>query len=151
MDKHPFLFKSGEWLGTGTISFSQSPDTLRYHTHWKVAEEADGAIKLRQIVEIEGTGEQVLNEYNLTPTTNSRFMMELRNDLIGEVSGKGLVDSKVLSWEFIGDDQEFEGFEVYERAGEDEYTMRGEFSSDDDSRTVIEGKIWLKVAQGGNS
>ncbi len=142
MEGHPFVFSPGEWLGTGTIRFSQSPDTLRYHTHWKCFPEKDGKILLRQIVEIESGGDHVVNEYTLAPKSGSDFSMELNNDLIGQVAGKGIADEKTLSWELRGDD--LQGFEVYEREAEDAYLMRAEFTSDEDSRTTIEGKIWLK-------
>lgn len=143
MKDHLFFFKPGHWVGKGTISLTLSNDALNYETHWKVQPEKDGTIICTQSVQIEGSGEQVINELHFSQIKPDSFEVQLNNVMIGNVPGKGLLDDKVIAWEYKNNTMGFEGFEVYEKRSESCYGVRGEYASDDQTRTKILGEIHL--------
>jgi hypothetical protein len=71
--------------------------------------------------------------------------MELENELLGKVKGAGVIDEKTIAWEFHGTGG-LEGFEVYELQDNGDYMMHAEYSSPDQFRTIIDGRIWKKNA-----
>jgi hypothetical protein len=144
--KHSFIFSPGKWLGTGTITFSMSTDKLKFFTRWTIDPEKNGVIRCVQKTEIEGGGDQVVNilYFNVEGKDKDNFLVRLENPLIGAVQGKGVSSDQSIGWEFRAIDLGFDGFEIYELQDSENYFMRGEYASDDQSRTVIEGKIWLE-------
>ena len=69
--------------------------------------------------------------------------MELENELLGTVKGTGVIDENTIAWEFHGTGG-LEGFEVYELQDNGDYMMHAEYSSPDQFRTIIDGRIWKK-------
>lgn len=137
---HSFFFQAGRWVGKGTISLTLSDDSLAYETTWKVLPERGGVIHCTQMVRIEGSGEQVINELQFSQLESGAFAVQLDNVMIGSVPGKGLVDSKVVAWEYKDNQVGFEGFEVYQRLEANRYAVNGEYASDE-TRTKIKGEI----------
>lgn len=142
MLNHKFFFQPGSWKGEGTITLTLSDDELKYHTEWQVQPERNGVICCTQHVQIDGGGEKVINELSFSEVTADKFAVKLDNAMIGTVFGKGLIDDKVIAWEYRDGKVGFEGFEVYERNDDGSYAMRGEYASDDQTRTQIKGEIW---------
>lgn len=144
MGNFDFIFKPGLWVGEGKVTFSASPETVRFYTKWTIEKEKDKQIVCQQHVEMEGGDSNVYNTFifsNLLPTS---FSVELVNELLGSVQGKGLIDGKTIAWEFRGH-PEFEGFEVYEMQDSGDYMLHAEYSSIDQIRTIIDGRIWKKA------
>ena len=142
MTNHDFIFKPGLWVGEGRITFSVSPDRVHFYTKWIVEKENNHSIICQQHVEMEG-GSNVFNTFtifNISPTT---FSIELTNELLGSVQGTGLIDAKTIAWEFRSH-SEFQGFEVYELQDNNDYMLHAEYSSMDQIRTIIDGRIWKK-------
>jgi hypothetical protein len=137
-----FLFESGEWLGAGQVTFTMSPDLLYFRTKWSVAKQEDATFLCSQTVEIIG-GDSMLNVFSISPTSDRTFGIVLSNEVLGEFMGTGIVEPEIVAWEFR-DVGTFEGYEVYERTQEDEYSMHAEYLSSDGARTMIRGKIWRK-------
>lgn len=142
---HSFIFQPGTWLGDGTINFSISPDTTRFFTKWVfesgVLEKEIAGMQSVEIPENQTTPMQ--NFFVFKPTSDTSFLISIENELVGTVSGKGIVDEKTIAWEIRGEEG-FEGFEVYERQGEDEYILHAEYASLPHIRTIIDGHIWKK-------
>ena len=67
--------------------------------------------------------------------------MELHNELVGHVIGKGVYSDKEVAWEFRGHPS-FEGFEVYHLRDDGDWSVHAEFASPDQFRTVINGRVW---------
>lgn len=139
---HQFFFQPGTWRGKGIITLTLSDDELKYNTEWQVKPERNGVVICVQTVEIVGGGEKVVNELQFSELKDGKFTVQLDNVMIGSVPGKGLVDDKVVAWEYRDNKVGFEGFEVYERQDDHSYAMRGEYASDDQTRTQIKGEIW---------
>ncbi|MBS4167107.1 Uncharacterized protein NEOC65_002213 [Neochlamydia sp. AcF65] len=141
---HHFIFHPGVWIGEGKITFSTSPESLHFYTKWVVDKQKEkiGYI-CQQSVEILGIDEQVSNQLTFFEMAPASFSVRLENELIGSVSGKGVIDAKIIAWEYpLSND--FEGFEVYELQENGDYLLRAEYNSSDQYRTIIEGKIWKK-------
>ncbi len=81
--------------------------------------------------------------YNLT---SGEFAIELENQALGKVTGKGLVNDKVIAWEFRIVEIGFEGFELYEKQDEKNYLMRAEYATSDQFRTLIQGRVWQQTS-----
>lgn len=146
MHIHPFILAPGAWIGEGKVTFSMSPEIVRFYTKWVTEAVHDGKIACEQRVEKGGGGEDVFNTftfYNLTP---ERFTVELSNEELGTVTGSGVIDEKTIAWEFKGN-PEFQGFEVYELQENGDYLVHAEYSSTEDYRTIIDGRIWQKAAK----
>lgn len=144
MHGHQFIFSPGQWVGEGKISFSMSPSHLRFYTKWEIVPGASaGAMHCQQQVEMEGGGDRVCNRFICSPLPPDAFALELRNEILGAVAGKGVVDAKTIAWEFRGN-PDFEGFEVYELQDNGDYMLHAEYATTDDFRTIVDGRIWRK-------
>lgn len=144
MIAHYFLFSPGAWIGEGKVSFSMSPEVLRYYTKWVVDPKKEGAICCEQRVEKEGGGEDVFNNFTISDIEEGGFNIELTNESLGTVRGRGVIDAKTIAWEFRSN-EEFQGFEVYELQENGDYMLHAEYSSSEDFRTIIEGRLWQKA------
>lgn len=144
---HDFLFKPHIWIGEGKITFSYSPDFVKFYTRWHVQTESEGLIKAIQTVEMKGVQEHVVNEFTFKSITSSTFSVSLENDMVGMVLGKGILDPTKISWEFAPG-QSIEGFEVYELQENGDYFLHAEYLSPDQYRNTIEGLIWKKSTEG---
>jgi len=140
---HRFLFHEGRWIGEGKVTLSASPDVLRFYTCWNIKKKTKKGIKCLQEVEIQGSEPAMQNSFLLTDVKDNSFKIELNNDLLGSEKGKGIIDEKTIAWEFHGKES-IEGFEVYELTDEGDYMLHAEYTSPDQYRTTIDGRIWFK-------
>lgn len=149
MDKHPFLFHRGKWVGEGKISFSASPEELKFYTRWTFPEDPskgdDKAIYCTQHVEMMGDQEHIYNHFTFFHFKDDSFEVELENELIGRVQGVGVADEKKIAWEFRGHPN-FEGFEAYQAQKSGDYSFHAEYVSPDQFRSIIDGRLWKKEA-----
>ena len=73
---------------------------------------------------------------------NLQFSVQLQNQALGTIIGKGIINDKLIGWEFRMPEMGFEGFEFYEMQSEESYMMHAEYATSDEFRTTIRGKIW---------
>lgn len=150
--KPAFIFSPGKWIGEGKISFSGSPEILRFFTRWEISSaEPEGVlheITCHQVVEMQGGAaeEHIKNRFTVSQVNDNSFVLELENELIGVVQGKGIIDAKKIAWEFRGHPT-FEGFEVYELQENGDYLFHAEYVSPDQFRSIIDGRIWKKATE----
>ena len=147
--KHPFIFEPGFWLGEGKISLSMMDEKLPFYTRWTVPSADDkGLIACLQEIQIAGLSDMMHNQFSFYDVSRQNFAIKLENQSIGKVVGKGIINSKLIGWEFRLGQLGFEGFEFYEVAKEpDTYLLHAEYAASDDFRTVIHGKIWKKAPE----
>jgi hypothetical protein len=141
-----FLFMPGIWNGQGQISFSSSPDQLRFFTQWDVQAREGDIIRATQKVEMQGIKETLVNAFRFSSLTETSFHVELSNELLGTVQGTGLLTATQCAWEFRGHPT-FEGFEVYVLEKTQDYRVHAEYASPDQYRTIIDGRLWRKVSE----
>lgn len=144
MTQH-FIFQPGMWIGEGKINFSDSTTTLRFYTRWEIQQTSDSPKELEcvQNVEMQGGEEHVRNKLTVYDLEKDHFHIKLENELVGTVLGKGIIEKKKLAWEFRGSSH-FEGFEVYELQENGDYLFHAEYLSEENMRSIIEGRIWKK-------
>lgn len=143
MTQPEFIFTPGLWLGEGKITFSASQEFIKFYTRWHIIQESIDFIRAVQIVEMLGIEEPVTNTfafYNIHPHS---FKISFENEFAGKVNGKGLRQDNTVAWEFKGNNN-FEGFEVYEKQDNGDYFLHAEYGSSNQFRTIIEGLIWYK-------
>jgi hypothetical protein len=141
---HQFFFTPGVWLGEGVVSFSASPDKVRFYTKWLIYEiDATNTIVCQQKVELQGTDENILNDFSISNITSTSFAIQLENPLFGKVTGKGIIDHKTIAWEYRNPDV-IEGYEVFEIQDNEDYMFHSEYAADE-FRTIIDGRIWKKA------
>ncbi len=145
-EKHAFIFQPGNWIGEGKVSFSASPEEVRFFTKWIINDTREEGIQCQQTVEIQGVEEHVINNFILSKISSNDFSILLQNEMLDSVTGTGLIDPKKIAWEFRGHES-FEGFEVYELNDSGEYTFHAEYASPDQFRTIIDGRLWKKTEQ----
>lgn len=143
MNKHHFIFTPGLWIGEGRVTFSGSPELLRFYTKWTVESEKNHIISCKQQVEMEGRDEDLFNTLVFSDIHPNSFLIELTSNQLGTVMGKGIVDQSIIAWEFRGY-AEFEGFEIYDLQENGDYMLHAEFAASDQLRTIIDGRIWKK-------
>lgn len=140
-NEHVFIFTKGIWLGEGIISFKASPETIPFYTKWKIEEIKDGIIHAEQIVEMQGIQEKTVNTYTIALTDENAFSIQLMNENVQNVQGKGVLAPDIITWNFNADS--IEGFEVYEM-NNDGYSFHAEYAREDFFRTIIDGVLWRK-------
>lgn len=143
MIQHEFIFHPGKWIGEGRIGFSASQETIHFYTRWVISKAATTGIDCSQEVEMQGGDQNMNNNFIFSHITPYSFDVHLENDILGIVDGKGVIDDRTIAWEFHGKGG-LEGFEVYELQDNGDYMLHAEYSSTDQFRTVIDGRIWKK-------
>lgn len=144
MIQHEFLFHPGTWIGEGKVSFNSTSEVLHFYTKWTVEKADSFGIKASQTVEIQGSEPSMKNYFIFSEVTPTKFLIHLENDVLGKVSGKGILDASTIAWEFRGEGN-LEGFEVYERQDDGGYILHAEYTSKDQFRTIIDGRVWKKT------
>lgn len=143
--KHQFLLTPSAWLGEGKIQLSMVDEELAFFTKWNVsAKNEGGKIECLQEIQVKGLSDIMHNQLVLSDLTPGQFLIELDNPSLGKITGTGLITDKVIAWEFRAPDVGFEGFEFYELQADNSYLMRAEYSTADQFRTQIKGKVWQK-------
>ncbi|MCH9614740.1 MAG: hypothetical protein SP1CHLAM54_12930 [Chlamydiia bacterium] len=146
MKEHPFLGGAGHWLGEGKITLNMMEEELPFYTKWKVPLPDDlGRIECSQEIQISGLNDLMLNEFAFYDIKNGKFTIELENQSLGKVVGSGIITPEKIAWEFRLNNLGFEGFEFYEKVDDNNYKLHAEYSTNDEFRTVIHGRIWKKV------
>jgi len=146
MTTHKFLLTPGTWIGEGKVTFSASPEEVRFFTKWEIKASDGSDICCTQQVEMHGVDEKVTNHFKLSLIDNTGFTIVLHNEMIDKVVGKGLIEEEKIAWEFR-EHENFEGFEVYKRQQDNTYSMHAEYASIDHFRTIIDGIIWPKTIE----
>ncbi len=146
-ENHPFIFQPGTWLGEGKVKLSISDEELRFFTRWNVKKEKKASkIPGLQEIEIKGIPDKMCNHFSFYNFGDQDFKIKLENQNVGEVIGEGIIRKDTIAWEFRLNDIGFEGFEFYKLQDDGRYFMHAEYSTQDDFRTVIQGKIWKKAS-----
>ena len=138
-----FILETGTWLGEGKISFTASPEFIKFYTRWTIEKISDNLIKAIQTVEMIGVLEQLVNTFLITNIKRNSFVITLENNVVESIQGKGLRSESSIAWEFRGQ-KDFEGFEVYERQENGDFFMHAEYGSPEQYRTLVEGLICAK-------
>lgn len=140
---HKFIITPGRWAGEGKISLNMVAEELPFTMSWVISEkDASGKIHCVQEVQIQGLSEGMRNELIFSDFSLKEFSVEMENSNVGKVLGTGLVNDKIIAWEFRENDLNFEGFETYKFEKDGSYFIHGEYITTDQLRTQIEGKIW---------
>lgn len=145
MVNHPFILETGNWIGEGKIRFSMMEgEDLSLTIRWVIPPpDAKGKIAAVQDIHIGGLSENMCNRLIFYDITSDCFNIELQNQSLGTVIGKGIVNKKLIGWEFRLEKFGFEGFEFYETSKQKGiYLFHAEYATSDDFRTVMHGKVW---------
>jgi len=138
-----FITTPGRWIGEGKISLNMVAEELPFTMSWVISgKDASGKIHCTQEVQIQGLSEGMRNELIFYDFTSKKFSVEMENSNVGKVLGEGVVNDKIIAWEFRENDLNFEGFETYKFDKDGSYLIHGEYITTDQLRTQIEGKIW---------
>lgn len=143
MNPHLFIFQAGIWLGEGEISFASSKETIHFYTRWQFIDKNQESYLWVQEVELHPLNEVNRNFYTFTPTSEKAFTIQLANESMGHVEGKGIISQDLIAWE-LRSQPESEGYDVYERQENGEYIFRSEYNSLDPYRTIIKGTLWKR-------
>lgn len=145
--KHSFILAPSTWLGEGRIRLNMVDEELAFYTRWDISNrDPSGKIDCTQEIQVKGLSDIMINQfsfYELSPTT---FTIDLENQALGRITGSGLINDKIIAWEFRIEDIGFEGFEFYEVQPDNSYLMHAEYATSDQFRTLIQGKVWKQAA-----
>jgi hypothetical protein len=145
---HAFLLAPGLWIGQGKIQLNMVAEELTFFTRWSSGlPDAKGRIESLQEIQVKGLSDIMHNQFALYNFTSGEFVIDLENQALGKIIGKGIINDKVIAWEFRIEEMGFDGFEFYEKIDEKNYLMRAEYATSDQFRTLIEGKIWQQEAK----
>lgn len=146
MGNHSFIFSPGSWLGEGKIHLSMIEEDLIFFTRWKILEkDCEGRMECIQEIQVKGLSDIMINHFFLSEFSSLSFSILMENHAVGKVVGTGIVNPSMVGWEFRAPEIGFEGFEFYERQSAELYHVHGEFSTNEDLRTIIHGKIWRQA------
>lgn len=145
MRPHHFLLTPSVWLGEGKINLNMVSEELAFYTKWVINPPDDaGMIVCTQEIQVKGLSDIMHNQFSIYGLTGGEFHIDLENQALGKITGKGLITDKIIAWEFRVEDIGFEGFEFYEVEDNGNYNMRAEYATQDQFRTVIAGSVWKK-------
>lgn len=148
MTAHKFILSPSSWLGEGKIQLNMVEEELGFFTRWNVSQKSnDGKIECVQEIQVKGLSDIMHNQFLFFDLNPGTFSIELDNPSVGKISGKGLITDKVIAWEFRANQVGFEGFEIYEKQPDDSYFMHAEYSTSDQLRTTIKGKVWQDLSK----
>jgi hypothetical protein len=120
---------------------------VKFYTKWIIHSDSffsqNRLIKCTQKVEMQGSSDQIINNFTFWDFESIKFKIELENELVGKIFGTGVIDKKTIAWEFRGH-SDFDGFEAYELLENGDYFLHAEYSSTKPFRTTIDGRIWKK-------
>lgn len=151
MSNHNFLLTPTAWIGEGKIQLNMFQEELNFLTRWDaISKSSEGLIECNQEIQIKGLSDIMNNQFSIFNLTPTSFEIELENMALGKINGKGIITNKLIAWEFRVPHLGFEGFEFYERQKDDSYLMRAEYSTTDQYRTLIVGKIWEHKKEKGS-
>jgi hypothetical protein len=143
MVQHHFLLSPGSWLGQGKIQLNMVAEELAFFTRWNVPQaDAQGKIECLQEIQIKGLSDIMHNQFLIYNHAAGEFVIDLENQALGKITGKGIINEKVIAWEFRVEEIGFEGFELYEKQDDKNYLMRAEYATSDQFRTLIQGRVW---------
>jgi hypothetical protein len=146
MTQHQFLLSPSSWLGQGKIQLNMVSEELAFFTRWNTNKvDGDGRIECIQEIQVKGLSDVMQNEFLIYNMTGGEFVIDLENQALGRITGKGLINDKVIAWEFRVEEIGFEGFELYEKQDEKNYLMRAEYATSDQFRTMIQGRVWQQT------
>lgn len=146
MNRHLFLFNAGVWLGQGTIQLNMVTEELAFFTRWNIEnKDLSNKIACEQEIQIKGFSDMMRNQFCVSNMEHGEFIIDLENQAVGKIQGAGLINDKIIAWEFRINEIGFEGFEVYEKQEDQSYLLRAEYATADQFRTFIQGRIWQKV------
>lgn len=146
MNQHAFLFNPGIWLGQGTIQLNMIAEEFAFFTRWNIEnKDSSNKIACEQEIQVKGFAEMMRNQFRFSHIEHGEFIIDLENQAVGKIQGKGLINNKIIAWEFRINEIGFEGFEVYEKQEDQSYLLRAEYATADQFRTSIQGRIWQKV------
>jgi hypothetical protein len=145
MFNHSFIFSPGAWYGEGKISLNMVEEELIFNTNWAVQnKDFAGKVVCAQEIQIQGLSENMRNELSFYDFQNKTFAVDMENQNVGRIVGSGVYDDKMIAWEFRNNDMNFEGYETYNMQPDGSYHMKGEYVTNDQFRTQIEARIWLR-------
>jgi len=143
MSTHSFILTPSQWLGEGKIVLNMVEEELAFFTRWNVStKDSTGLIECVQEIQVKGLSDIMMNQFLFTNVTASSFAIELENQALGKIIGGGVISDKVIGWEFRMVELGFEGFEFYEKQEDNSYSMHAEYSTSDQFRTLIKGRVW---------
>lgn len=146
MTQHQFLLAPGLWLGQGKIQLNMVAEELSFFTRWSIGNpDGEGRIESNQEIQVKGLSDIMNNAFVISNLSNGEFVVELENQALGRVTGTGLINDKLIAWEFRVEEVGFEGFEFYELQDDQTYIMRAEYATNDQFRTIIQGRVWQQT------
>jgi hypothetical protein len=150
MSTHSFILTPSQWLGEGKIVLNMVEEELAFFTRWNVSDkDPAGLIECVQEIQVKGLSDIMMNQFIFTNVSQNSFTIELENQALGKIVGTGVINDKVIGWEFRMPELGFEGFEFYEKQPDNSYMMHAEYSTSDQFRTLIKGRVW-QPAQSSN-
>jgi hypothetical protein len=133
------------WSGEGKINLNMIEEELLFNTNWIVQpQDFTGKVQCTQEIQIQGLSENMRNELTFYDFQPKQFTVDMENQNIGRIVGAGVVDEKMIAWEFRNSETNFEGYETYTLQPDGSYLMHGEYVTADQFRTQIEAHIWPK-------
>lgn len=138
-----FVFAKGIWLGEGKITFSASSEFIKFYVKWQISEDENRVMKATQTIQMLGIEEKSINELTFFDIQADSFKVQLENENVGKVLGRGIYHKNLIAWE-LKKDTTFEGFETYERRENGDFFLHAEYGKNDIYRTIIDGLVWSK-------
>ncbi len=140
---HAFILSPGNWTGEGKILLNMVEEELIFNTNWSVQmRDFSEKVECMQEIIVQGLSENMRNQLSFYDFQANSFTVDMENQNVGRIVGKGVYDDKLIGWEFRNNGMNFEGFETYHLQPDGSYLMHGEYVTSDQFRTQIEARIW---------
>src|SRR5689334_22923900 len=96
---HEFLLTQSSWIGQGKIKLNMVAEELIFFTRWNIGDlDGSGRIESMQEIQVKGLSDIMHNQFTIYDVNSGQFSIELENQAIGKITGKGVINEKVIAW-----------------------------------------------------
>lgn len=143
MGKNHFILSPGKWIGTGKMLLTHSEEEIPFELIWNVSvlDQESGLIECVQELVLDKGKDHLTNAFIFSEPEERQFEVEMDNDALGQVEGRGFLDHEFLGWEFRNTGGRVEGFESYTLQREGGYVLKAEFGSHAEIKTTLVGNL----------
>ncbi len=141
--QHDFILSPSIWIGRGEIQLSNVNKISQYSTRWDFSHKNSlGIIESSQKIQLKNFAELMHNQLLFFDLASDKFHVQFDHPSMGTVYGKGIITAILIAWEFRSIKLGFEALEFYEKQNDGSYRVYAEYTSLEQTRAIIKGKVW---------
>lgn len=139
-----FFDETKQWRGEGTLTVSDLEQPIQILISLDLVETSShfGSLSYEHSLIFQGMNEVVENTYVLHSFEKGKFQIEISNQAWGKILGVGIFTDRFFGFEIGSHENQFQGYEYYQKTEEGFWSVEGEYVSNGDMRSQVKGFIY---------